>query len=331
MLGGVNIRKKGSILVIIMQLILLSAFTTVGTNNQNVSNIDYIDLDNNSRLTFDEKDQFHEYHNTRFAVDDPIHYDLDRTYRAQSFQPEKNMLTKIEVYLESYYATGEIWIGIIENENYALPTGGDVISGGRINAEDLPVDGLPHWILIDVPDVSVIKDELYFIVLKYESGEMDSLYWHAENDPAVDYARGRAIEYNPNKPPGDEWDLMHNFVDFCFRTYGYDQVEDLIPPDLEIISPKDYFYIMDIPFFPILNPFCIGKTTIEVDASDESGVSHVLFEVDGIIESDDSIPYEYVISGMHFGDIKIRVTAFDIYQNVKTEEKTITLFCLGLI
>jgi hypothetical protein len=75
---------------------------------------------------------------------------------------------------------------------------------------------------------------------------------------------------------------------------------------------------------------CIGKVTIEAQASDAGGISMVVFEIDGDSGYDPTAPYEYTYRGPKFGSVTATATAFDMAGLDASASTTFNIYCLGL-
>ena len=102
---------------------------------------------------------------------------------------------------------------------------------------------------------------------------------------------------------------------------------DVTPPTIEVKKPKEgYLYIFDKEILPLpmKTSIIIGKITIKVNATDDSGVSNVLFMVcQELLYNDTEPPYEYVYDGS-FGSHTLTIRAYDIVGNYA--EKSMYVF-----
>lgn len=104
--------------------------------------------------------------------------------------------------------------------------------------------------------------------------------------------------------------------------------EDLIKPEISIISPTNGFYVFNDQkiLFPI--PFIIGPITVKIDAFDnESGLSHVIVYKDNKVVSNlSNTPYIWQWNTISFGRYLIKAQAFDKAGNVNTTRIVIWKF-----
>jgi len=104
---------------------------------------------------------------------------------------------------------------------------------------------------------------------------------------------------------------------------------DKSPPELTINSPVNGFYLFGTRLFAMNQIFCIGKITVDVSASDSSGINMVTFDTGSCnnFDADGSDGYTCVIKGR--GAIEVVITAID--NNGLTTEETLNLkvFSLG--
>ncbi len=112
------------------------------------------------------------------------------------------------------------------------------------------------------------------------------------------------------------------------ETYASIIMEDITPPLVNIIKPKNGFYINDNKIFSI--PFhisiIIGNITIEVEAlDDDSGIASVDFIIDGeILKTCYNPPYTYKWINTSFGLHQLVVIAYD--KNGNDMEDTVAAF-----
>ena len=143
---------------------------------------------------------------------------------AQEFVPSMNHLTRIELL-------------ILRNET-VLP-GPEVIirdslNGGDLRSVELNDNFSPNeylWVEINFDDLEVNPGETYYIIFGGFHGghKTQTYYWGYGNSTPIDlYPMGESYFYDESD---DEWLRMDYIlgydVDFCFRTYGYNNT----PPD----------------------------------------------------------------------------------------------------
>jgi len=103
---------------------------------------------------------------------------------------------------------------------------------------------------------------------------------------------------------------------------------DNTPPSVEITKPKKkWLYRDDREIRPIfLRTRIIGPITIEVNASDESGIQKVEFYINGKLKGNDTTaPYKWTWDGKTFfvGIQKIKVVVYDKAGNKNSDERSI--------
>jgi len=106
-------------------------------------------------------------------------------------------------------------------------------------------------------------------------------------------------------------------------------IEDNEPPEIILIHPQtEVFYLLGNYFYTGINkiPISLGKTPIEVIASDESGIDRVeLFINDDYIGSMTEVDYPtdgfiYTWSEKVFGFYTIKTVAYDTFGNSNLSE-----------
>lgn len=149
---------------------------------------------------------------------------------AQGFKPTLDTLTRVELY---YFRAGNPSDSIqiivsIRDDLY----GSDIVSYS-VNAGQITHPGT--WINVDLPDITVIPEQSYYIVCRATGGDPDNIYcWYIDfNNP---YTRGDAWG---SIDEGYFWWLLDNppeqpQTDCCFKTYGFNE-----PPNKPTITgPK---------------------------------------------------------------------------------------------
>jgi hypothetical protein len=164
----------------------------------------------------DELDQY--YAPNSYYSDEVIgDYDWYQTARGQTFKPNVNKLTRIQVllykedrdpYYDSYMV--ELWDGNLQV--------GTVISQKVIDYDSIPV-GM-NWVEIDLPDVTVVPGDLYSISIygeHYDWHGFGHVYWAFYDDG---YPNGNAYYFNWTTDSWLVFKLFGQFWDNCFKTYG---------------------------------------------------------------------------------------------------------------
>lgn len=137
---------------------------------------------------------------------------------AQSFIPQKSILTRVELFIAS--------IGDAMSKPYVLAIrkelNGENLILVSVNHNQIPY-GEPTWIEFDFDDIPVVPGETYYMV-SYTTAIYWNLYlWGGSDDNP--YPNGLAFI---SIDEGQSWD-GHPDVDACFKTYGKSS-------DLEIIK-----------------------------------------------------------------------------------------------
>lgn len=181
---------------IIILIILLINFSGVSSKNVNPSD--------------DEIDQ-------KQTMTSGKEYIYSDHWKAQSFKPTTQILTRIELYITKIgNISSDIEI-IIKNSftgqnltNYSIPSS--------------EISYSPNWFEFNFPNISTIPNNWYLIIFKTESGDINNSYiWYQSYGDF--YTRGEKY-YSNNK--GLKWYQNLN-IDFCFKTYGKNK-----PSELEI-------------------------------------------------------------------------------------------------
>ena len=200
---------------------------------------------------------------------------------AQSFIPQKGILTRVELYLSRYEvapASEPFYVAIRETLT------GATLSETSVNPSSIPIYDFA-WITFDLPDISVNVGETYYIVGHSNDNPTHGLYvWGGiDTNP---YANGMAFyldEYDPY------WKQQTN-VDTGFKTYGTD-------PDLEISNIKGGF----------------GKVTADITNNDDSVIDDIncMITINGGILNQINVESEITINSLDSGEtMTIRTDGF---------------------
>jgi hypothetical protein len=206
--------SKILILFLISSIIVLSGFSAIATEDANISNPDIEKI--NTIIKDDELDQYNtEIGNKILWVG---RFDPANRQGAQSFIPQKGILTRVELYLSRYEvspASEPFYLAIREELT------GDTLSEISVNPSVVPIYNF-DWIMFDFPDISVNVGEAYYTAGHSNDNSNNGLYLWGGIDTNP-YSNGMAFildEYNPN------WQQRTD-IDTGFKTYG-------TVPDLEI-------------------------------------------------------------------------------------------------
>ncbi|MEM0467288.1 MAG: hypothetical protein QXX20_06825 [Candidatus Thermoplasmatota archaeon] len=146
---------------------------------------------------------------------------------AQSFIPQKEILTRVELYIGKNTTTTYPYHVAIRD---ALS--GENLAESNVNAVDIPTQNF-SWVEFDIPDLWVNISRTYYIVCSTQNTSDNWYIWAANNDSAS-YQQGCAwvsLDGNNWSNQSAAFDLQkENFYtpinsddttwDMCFRTYG---------------------------------------------------------------------------------------------------------------
>jgi hypothetical protein len=118
------------------------------------------------------------------------------------------------------------------------------------------------------------------------------------------------------------------------RAWGdFSTLEDIIvgsggdtePPLLEIRKPEEkYLYILNSKLIPFITTLIIGPITVEVNATDVSGVQRVEFYLDNtLIDTVTSEPYAWTWNTLSLSRYTIKTIAYDQYNNHANQTITV--------
>lgn len=196
-IGGKNMKK--SICILLINLVLCGTVTASLINSS--KNV----------MLFDELDQSQTViGNQAFWVG---RYDPADRQGAQSFIPQKGILTRVELYLSRWEvapASDPFHLAIRETLTGATLTEIS-ISPGSVPIYDFA------WVTFDLPDIPVDVGKTYYLVGYSNDHPYTGMYLWGGAD-ANPYANGMAYYLDENSP---NWKQSAN-VDMCFKTYGID-------------------------------------------------------------------------------------------------------------
>ncbi len=150
---------------------------------------------------------------------------------AQSFKPSLNTLTRVEFYMMrsdgSYPETIHVYIrDDLDGEN---------LTKISISSDLLPTD-THEWFEFDLPDVSVVPDQKYYIFFYPESNGPDYNRYEIKLKSGDLYDGGERWLYIPH--PNYGW-TEYSDQDYTFKTYGMNSEENN-PPEIPVDpSPSD--------------------------------------------------------------------------------------------
>lgn len=152
----------------------------------------------------------------------------DYFWAAQEFKPTLNVLTRVFLMLTKGGNPPNDFIVSIRDSK----------SGSDLTSVSIPKNNIPQypyydWFEADFDDISVVPQNSYYIVVSSTGGDTGNRFeWCASaGDP---YPAGTS-HWSENY--GHNWGTILN-VDFCFKTYGYNQQGNL-PPSVSITYPQN--------------------------------------------------------------------------------------------
>jgi hypothetical protein len=241
---------------------------------------------------------------------------------AQSFIPQKDILTRIEISIgKNATATYPFTVGIR-----------DVLTNPDIVTQDVAADhiltGNFTWVEFDIPDTRVTVGKTYYIVC-YTENITDNWYGWAANNDSESYPHGCAwislddgdtwsndsadLTINENQQPNPKADENATW-DMVFRTYGIDATNLVIDYKPGLLRTKVI----------VTNAGSTMAYDVNASAHITGGILNRINETIsmGYGELPAGESYEFVISGLiGFGPVTIDVTA----QATNAEEVSIEL------
>ena len=192
------LRKNRVVGVVISLLLIISMFSTIVLAERNEIKSNGV----NSLIFNDELDQ------SQTDLDEWIFVD-SYIYLAQSFIPQLNLLTRVELLLSKdpdFPPSSPFELAIRDSLT------GDNLAHSSANAGQVPGFPSSDWIEFDFDDISVATGETYYIIA-YTDDYEGYLWGHAVDNP---YPYGM-MHYSMDG--GNTWG---NFAtnDGCFKTYG---------------------------------------------------------------------------------------------------------------
>ena len=137
---------------------------------------------------------------------------------AQSFVPSKEILTRVKVKIQKRgNIAGDVTVSIRKSLN------GDDLTYAIKPTTSIPSS--PQWIEFDFDNIYVEPGQTYYIVYSTEGGDNSNNYYSLLCSRGDTYPKGDAwIGWNY----GSRWEKWEPVFDFCFQTYGMD---DINPPE----------------------------------------------------------------------------------------------------
>jgi len=204
-------QKKNMISIFVCMLLIITALPRISGDILSLNNVGkeiYINYNENNykRGSLYQLDQ-QQLNLTGFRVIGEV-----VPFGAQSFKPSLPNLTWVELNVQKSFDGGNVIVSIRSTLE------GNDLTSVSIPQNELPIQG---WFEFDFPDIYVIPEETYYILVHYNIG--DNFGWgFSHND---DYDRGEAWLYTSSQG----WYQDINYVDFCFKTYGGDNNPPVIP------------------------------------------------------------------------------------------------------
>jgi hypothetical protein len=198
---------KKLLIFFIIGLFILYAFNGVAISiKENITtqtNLTFLNTINPERLS-DELDQSQTEYDVPMGLGWWYGYNIVSI--AQSFTPQKNVMTRIFLYLGRVGTPNTFQFAIRKTLD-----GGDLATVNKA-ASQIPGWSNPQWVEFNFEDVPVIYGEIYYLICT-STPKTNTWYevWYAFNNP---YKDGKAYVKE-----GGEWMEDPN-GDFAFKTYG---------------------------------------------------------------------------------------------------------------
>jgi hypothetical protein len=216
------IKIKNILKLFLINLILILALINLNSINAQIN----FKVDNNFSIinyklnNYDQLDQYQNNYsidvNNSYS-DYKIFYKNSDNYQwcAQSFKPTLPVLTKVNLLIYKLNISCVLILSIRNNLS-----GNDLVVMSKGSNEIFEKNNL-NWITFDFPDINVITNNTYYIIVKCYSG----LFEFEQNSSFYSWIYGTETKYNN----GELW-LLNNLnsvnwenilvKDFCFETYG---------------------------------------------------------------------------------------------------------------
>ncbi len=253
---------------------------------------------------------------------------------AQSFKPQKEVLSKVALLVTKNTTTSEPFVLAIRDE---LP--GENLAKISVNPDEFENLNLT-WVEFDFEDIPVIINKTYYIV-SYTANVTENYYiWGANNNfesykygcawmsidgetwinqsanEVVSYStlltnqRGKTPLHNAEPETSIIMEILlneNNTWDMCFITFGRNE-----PPVVQIKRPRNAVYLANEELFEFYEPFIIGIIKIIVTATDHSGIDQVKFYINNeYVGNATEPPYTWIWSERTFFKHFLKVSATD--------------------
>jgi len=208
--------------VLILGILILSGIQAVAFPFGNIKT-DANGLENKTNIVSldDELDQYQTEIETVGVIGNNPFPPYFNSSIAQSFTPQKAVLTRIQIRIARNESTTYPYILVIRE--YLT---GENLAVASVDADDIPVvEDIPdfEWIEFDFDDLPVTINQTYFMI-SYTANESDNFYgWGADRNNL--YPNGVVFVSNDD---GETWENV-SYADMCFMTYGRDNQPPTAP------------------------------------------------------------------------------------------------------
>jgi hypothetical protein len=208
---------KKILLLLIVGILVLTGFEAVS-----------VSFNNNSSTRGDELDQYMTEYDGQIPVGNTDIFGFYANLSAaQSFTPEKEIQTRIQLFMARNIDTIYPCYLVFRDDL----TGEDLASVALQPSEFPVVTGTPtqeelSWVEFNFQDIKITPGQTYYVVV-YTANVTDNYYWIAGNGTGI-YPNGNAFF---SIDDGQTWEEIPE-ADACFKTYGRDNHA----PDIPLIN-----------------------------------------------------------------------------------------------
>ena len=276
----------------------------------------------------DELDQSQELHEGVIPIGYGTIRDVANNTAAQSFIPQKDILTRVELNMSRMPLASQLCYVAIRDE---------------LNGENLVEIGLGPdnfsinltWTEFDFNDLQVIINDTYYIVVYTNCVPNNLYFWSGIGARDSHYPNGTMYR---SEDGGEVWN-EYAMSDTCFRTYG----KDNDPPSVEFINPmQGYLHfsgipIVKLPFGFIAESIAFGGFRLQpvqvivTDDFDNSADIQVTFSYDNISNNGtyntENGYHEWEWTGYGYGKCVLKATAEDSYGDIGIAEMNVWYIC----
>ena len=151
---------------------------------------------------------------------------------AQSFRPTVDEITAVQLYLFGYGTTSHDYLITVSIRDDLV---GDDLTAVTVIADQVGEFG---WLSFDFPDIDIIKEKEYYIVVRSDDGDEDNNYGCFMSDTNT-YSGGQPFRSHDS---GSFWVALSG--DFCFKTmYTEEESNSRIISILRQIFRENQYYI----------------------------------------------------------------------------------------